>query len=210
MERRSVAKKPASLEETKRSFIPVLALLLLVTFFGVGSNHPCQSVPQSTPSAIQDEEAEALAAGLTVVPGTPIESPTPAPSPASRPLLTGSYAGSFGVAPNGDPFKHFSFIGPMPTALDVSLTRIVETGVITLVISGSPPFVTVTSVGNYNVDTGAFVGEGSGTFTSRNIPGTEHMEGTLLNGRLNATMSINGLPNGPITYLIDMIKISGP
>src|SRR5581483_6369198 len=127
-----------------------------------------------------------------------------------RILNTGGYAGSFGVAPGGDPFQHFGFIGPMPTALDVSLTRVVETGVITLLINGAAPFVPITSVGNYNVDTGAFTGEGTGSFTRNNIQATEHLQGTLFNGHLTGDMSINGLPNGPITFRIDMNKVSGP
>lgn len=125
-----------------------------------------------------------------------------------RVLNTGGYSGSTAV--RLDVYGHSQFIGPMPNTADVSLTRNVDTSVITLIISGPAPFPSITSLGNYNVDTGAFQGEGRGTFTSSQRAGTVLIEGTLINGRLQAIMTINGMPNGPISYNIDMTKVSGP
>ena len=149
----------------------------------------------------------------------PAQSPSPPPTTAAgatptastgaaRPLLTGTYSGTFAVA--DDPNGHDSFIGSMPTQLDVFIGRDTNTRAVTLEISGDAPFIPVTSVGSYDETTGAFNASGSGDVTSRQIPVTATMDGTLIGGELSASLTFTGTPNGPITYDIDMTNIAGP
>ena len=132
----------------------------------------------------------------------------PAPAPG-EPMLTGIQSGTIVVCPACDPFGHSGFIGPMPMTLNVLVTRVKETGVITVKIDGVAPFIPVTAVGNYSVTTGTFSATGSGTVTARNIPVTSTFDGTLLNGHLDGKDKFTGTPNGPITYEIHMTR-TGP
>jgi hypothetical protein len=132
----------------------------------------------------------------------------PAPPPG-EPMLTGIQSGSIVVCDGCDPFGHFQFIGAMPSTLNVMVTRVKETGVITVKIDGAAPFITVISVGNYSVTTGTFSASGDGTVTARKIPVTSTLEGTLLGGKLDGKDKFTGTPNGPITYEIHMRR-TGP
>ncbi len=139
---------------------------------------------------------------------TPTQSGATASASTARRLLTGTYSGTISVA--DDPNGHASFIGPMPTLLQVNIGRDTNTRVVTLQVTGAAPFIPVTSVGNYNETTGGFNASGSGVVTSRQIPVTVTLDGTLIGGNLMANLTFTGTPNGPITYGVDMTKIAGP
>jgi len=137
----------------------------------------------------------------TAVPTTTAPA-TATSSTATKPQLTGIYDGS--IAVDQDPFGHASFIGPMPSTLDVRVSRNVSTGVITVNVQGAPPFVDVVGAGNYNVADGAFTATGDGTVTDRQIPVTATLTGTVIDGHLTGILTFNGTPNGPISYRVDM------
>jgi hypothetical protein len=137
-------------------------------------------------------------------------SPSPSPSPASSPSpgrrLTGSYSGSIATDSSLDPNGHAAFIGPMPTALDVMVTRNTQTGSITVQVKGAPPFIQVLSIGNYSTASGAFSASGAGPVTDRKISVTAKLDGNLIDGKLTGTLTFTGTPNGPISYRIDMTE----
>lgn len=175
------------------------AIAIFVTLSSGGGTPGNIAAPTST---VQPAESPPAAAATPTEPEA-----TAAPSPA-RALLTGTYSGSIVV--DDDLYGHALYIGPMPGELDVFIGRDTSTRVVTLEISGDAPFIGVTSVGNYNETTGSFSATGSGNVTSRQIPVTATMDGTLFGGNLSASLTFTGTPNGPISYEIDMTKIAGP
>jgi len=122
--------------------------------------------------------------------------------------LTGTYDGD--IAVEADPFGHAPFIGPMPTTLDVLVSRHAPDGVITVQVKGAAPFVTVIGPGSYNVADGSFTATGNGTVTDRQIPVTVTLTGHVIDGQLTGTLTFTGTPNGPISYGITMKRVAGP
>jgi hypothetical protein len=140
----------------------------------------------------------------TTLPTTTV--PAATTSVAPQPTLTGTYEG--GIAVDQDPFGHANFIGPMPTTLDVQVSRHVSDGVITVQVRGAAPFVTVIGVGNYNVADGSFTATGDGTVTDRQIPVKATLTATVIDGQLTGTLTYTGTPNGPISYRITMKRVA--
>jgi hypothetical protein len=90
-----------------------------------------------------------------------------------------------------------------------AVSRNTSTRVVTINFTGDAPFIPATSLGNYNETAGGFVACGAGTTTTRPIPVTASLDGTLIGGTLSASLTFTGTPNGPISYQVEMTKASG-
>ena len=161
-----------------------------------------------------DASAQPVPTPTTALPVTAQETPTPPPPPTpAGPLLSGTYTGSVPVS--DDPAGHRQFVGmPDQLTLAVSVSRNTQTGVITIRLTGDPPWVNLTGTAQFGPAFGAtggdFTATGAGTVAGFANVAVSFTGSVTADGGLKGvlTLGTNGaLPTGrAISYAPSLTK----